>query len=551
MDQQKLFKIEKYLFLTVLVFTIIPVLLGHFFLTLDGPAHLYNAQLINTYLSGSDRLMEFIQINPEPVPNWTGHFILSLLTRIFPGWMAEKCLLIMYLAGLSYAFRYLIKQLAPSTIFASYFIFPFCYSHLFILGFYNFSIALVLLFFIIGFWVKKENELFSFKNILKLFLLITALYFSHVFVFAVALLTIGLYILFKFLTTVAENKAFARESLSVFVKQSGSILIASAIPLILFSFYFFSRGTPQNSVFLSKESLFSSLLDLHAITAYFYSTETSYTHLIVGAIGFSLVISLFLRIRDMVLSIRSAQKMNAFSILGLLKTTDVWLFSAIIFLFLYFTSPDSNNFGGFITIRLSLIFYLFSLIWIASQPLPKWIILIVTSLFMYCQFNLIISHSKAAAQISSFSKECHEMAAHIKPNSVVLPLNHSGHWLGGHISNYLGADKPLIILENYEGDNDYFPLKWNAETIPTPIIGNRAIHAFPCIPWRQPKTNRTVAVEYILLIGDIDQKEDTCNTEIAGLINHFYKKVHESGAFKLYQLKLTSNKEDSKRTQLN
>ena len=172
MNHNKFNLIEKYFFLLITGLNLIPILSRKFFPTLDGPAHLYNAQLIKSLLFDNYTLLgDFFIFNQEPIPNWTGHIILSFFNLFLPSFVAEKILLLSYMIGLPLSFRALIKTIAPSNRLFSYLIFPFTYSFVFFLGFYNFCIALVLILITLNYWVKHEENLSSRKNVLILFLL--------------------------------------------------------------------------------------------------------------------------------------------------------------------------------------------------------------------------------------------------------------------------------------------------------------------------------------------------------------------------------------------
>jgi len=127
--------IEKFLFLIVVLLNIIPVLSYTYFPTMDGPAHLYNSNLITHLLfEDNQQLHEFYKLNTIAVPNWIGHFILSFFNLFLPAFLAEKILLLIYFVGLPYSFRRLIITINPKAVFVSYFIFPFTYSFLFFIG---------------------------------------------------------------------------------------------------------------------------------------------------------------------------------------------------------------------------------------------------------------------------------------------------------------------------------------------------------------------------------------------------------------------------------
>lgn len=57
---------------------------GDYFPTLDGPAHLYNSHLIQVLLFQENTVVhDFVEFNPELVPNWTGHLLLAILNTFF------------------------------------------------------------------------------------------------------------------------------------------------------------------------------------------------------------------------------------------------------------------------------------------------------------------------------------------------------------------------------------------------------------------------------------------------------------------------------------
>jgi hypothetical protein len=148
---------ETQVFYSVLGINLLLLALVKFCPSMDGPAHLYNSNIIYNLTKGDCHVLsDFFTINKLLIPNWTSHFILSSLYFIFPGWLAEKTLFMLYLIGMAISFRLLLKQLCPSNLYLSIFIFPFMYSFLFHLGFYNYCISFIFLFthFLIGLNIK-------------------------------------------------------------------------------------------------------------------------------------------------------------------------------------------------------------------------------------------------------------------------------------------------------------------------------------------------------------------------------------------------------------
>jgi len=158
MKLKKFHLIECIVFALVALINLWPITYGKFFPTLDGAAHLHNAQLIQSLLyEGSSALHQVYMFTPEVVPNWTGHFLLAGLNSFLPAFVAEKVFLLIYLIGLPCSFRFFIKKINSPNILLSYLIFPFCYTFLFLLGFYNFSLGILFLFLSLGLWIQIKQ----------------------------------------------------------------------------------------------------------------------------------------------------------------------------------------------------------------------------------------------------------------------------------------------------------------------------------------------------------------------------------------------------------
>jgi len=201
---QELAKYEIYFFYALTFVTLFPILLFETFPTVDGPAHLYNSRLIHELLTeNTDYLFNFFKFNKDFIPNWLGHFVLSNLMFLFPALIAEKIVLSIYIILLPFSVRFLWKELSIGCqvdSFALYFIFPFSYSFLFYFGFYNFHLGMVLLFFTIGLWIKySKSSPIKTRHLAFLILLTLAIYFSHLFVFAIFVGVIGYITMIDFL----------------------------------------------------------------------------------------------------------------------------------------------------------------------------------------------------------------------------------------------------------------------------------------------------------------------------------------------------------------
>ena len=149
--------------------------------TMDGAAHLYNARLLlELVFNGGEGLQGYYSLNPEPVPNWTGHLVLMLGMLVgLPAFLAEKVLLLCIGIGLPLAFYSLVKKIrseAPGPL--SLLILPFVYTFLFGLGFYNFTLGLVFFLLTLRQWFSIREQP-DFGKYILLFVGIALCYFSH------------------------------------------------------------------------------------------------------------------------------------------------------------------------------------------------------------------------------------------------------------------------------------------------------------------------------------------------------------------------------------
>jgi hypothetical protein len=63
------------------------------FVTQDGPAHLYNAQILSDSVGGLGPVSPFrevYEVHWEPIPNWAGPISLAVLVSWLPAWLADR-----------------------------------------------------------------------------------------------------------------------------------------------------------------------------------------------------------------------------------------------------------------------------------------------------------------------------------------------------------------------------------------------------------------------------------------------------------------------------
>lgn len=482
---------------------LIPVLSVSFFPTLDGPAHLYNADLIKEIIfSGESLAQNFYQLQSEPVPNWTGHLILLLLGLIFNPQITQKIFLSLLVIALPLIFRKLLKTAGSGYRWYSWLIFPFCYSFVFYLGFYNFLLGVIFMFISLNFRLNNIGKELNFKQAVQYFALFFLTYFSHIFVFALMLCGIAIQELVHLLMSLPkdkEKKLVIKSSLTNALK-----LLVIALPfLILLLNYFRARPPIGEPVYLSYSELSDWIKNIRPIIALHFQIEEVFTKKLFYLISALSVVGIYELSR-----IKKENKENFADLFKKIKPAESFLIMAALFLFLYYYLPDSDGNAGFVSVRLGLLFYLFLVLWISAQPLPTLLGVLTAGISVYC----ILSLNQYYLQENKIKAEKIEdmMAAKklIKPNSLLLPLNFEEDWLLGHSPNFLGINNGVIVLENYEASTSYFPLKWKEENFPGLKLNSEPLTQYPCIGSKNNPAGKPINIDYIYKMG---MKRDTLN----------------------------------------
>ncbi|KFD38298.1 hypothetical protein AT05_10865 [Schleiferia thermophila str. Yellowstone] len=483
---------SKYLFYVTLLINVLLLFSTKFYPSMDGPAHLYNANILLHLLRGNDFLSEFYSINNLPIPNWISHIILLIFQSFLPSWMAEKILLIIYVSGMALSFRYLIKVLNPKNISLSILIFPFIYSFLFHLGFYNFSLSFILFFSTLGYWIHSFNSKNKYKYFI-LFLLITMTYFTNLLIFGFLGLTMGLYVLYFSVKKYLDD----HDMLSAlrFCSRNLLILLLISLPGLIFFliFYVNVQFYPSEEAYSVKE-LIKWINDARPFIVFDYADEEIITeqflHVLLLLLGTS-----FLLNNEEKSNYNNIEKANVIAIPLLLS------------IFLYFVTPNGSS-AGMMSDRYCLILYMLGLVWVVSRSVATKFNGILIFSILILHFGLLFKHLNDTIKKLDANAIAINMAdEYISENSIVLPVNLSDHWLETHFSNYLGVDKPMVILENYEASVNWFPIKWNSEKIPNILLKDK--NSISEIQWiNNINSTSTKQIDYVLLYGNLNKIND-------------------------------------------
>lgn len=499
---------EKYLFLLLVVLHLLPVALLEYFVTHDGPSHVYNSHII-TWLLGNDELTSrFFLFNPHPEPNWIGHALLIFFNFFFAGNISERILIALYIAGLPLSFRYLALTLNKNAFWVSYLVFPFIYSLLFYLGFYNFCIGIPVLFYSTAFLLRSGTRLNS-KKIILLAVLALLMYFSHIFVLLMFVPVVYLYVLSETFFAPREKTIFSFIK-NFFIRAKGITL--ALLPCFILSVFFVISHPQEDDLF--REMTFMQQLEFifegRPLITLDYDEEKYYAIVFAVIFWFMYVATILKRTKHFK------------------PIPGDWFFLVSLFtLAVFFLLPDAMASGSFVSYRLMLFFYLFSMLWLGCNELNASLKNFSAPVFALLSIFILVYHYNKSKYLEGEAKEFVSVADSITDQSVVLPVNYANNWLHHNLSNYIPGEKHIIILDNYEAAKPHFPTMWKAKMDPYAIMDFNSL-AQLCMALDRYEKTTGVKIDYIIRWGFNNSFNDSCATAISNYLEENYSPIFVS-----------------------
>jgi hypothetical protein len=174
--------------LGLLVFQAILPWTARYFMTMDGPSHLYNARVIGeVVLNPSSPYRKFYKLRSALTTNWGSVLLFNLVSRLTTTYAEPVVATLAVLAALL-SFFYLLRSLDSSATFSPVINFISLTWFLWV-GFYNFYIGMALFALAVGYYVRHSVEL-SWRRAAALSLLLLATFFTHILPAVLAVLTL-------------------------------------------------------------------------------------------------------------------------------------------------------------------------------------------------------------------------------------------------------------------------------------------------------------------------------------------------------------------------
>lgn len=479
-------KVLQYLYYAALIISVLPLVLFKYTITVDGPAHIYNVNLILNLLSGNEPIAQYIQFNTKFQPNYLTQLVLLPLQYVFPAYLAEKLLLILLALGVPVSFRAFLKTMCNevSACMGALLIIPLSWGFFINMGFYNFIASIIMLLIVLRFWNKHQRVL-TVKRMAWLSFLLILVLLAHPVSIAVAI----------FLITTGGKP----------IKQTVLRFAVAAIPSVTLLLFFIVRNNDLTEFsFYPFSYKFEWLINGWIVVSHPANSTTEF------AIG--IVFNLLL-LFGVILAIRNAQKWK-------------WLLLSMVFLVAFLVAPFGLSSGGFIPERALFFFFVFSIVFTVKSLNNKPIIggLAICSLLLIGITSGIRINSFATTNQHAYEFE--QAAEFINENSTVLQLNYSHHPAHTHISSVLGYKKSMVLFENYEAKVGHFPLIFNPKNNPNGTA-HRVINGTPCANVSNYEALTTGKVDYITT-WHLSQQQDSCTQAVVQLLHSEFEPIYFS-----------------------
>lgn len=516
-------KTANYILFAGYAICLLQVWLPGWYLTGDGPCHLYNAQILHDVWTGKNTefYSRFFEVTGKPNPNWMSHVLLAALLFVVHGVVAEKILLSCYVVFFVSGFARLLKRLDNKSYFWPVVAFVFVFHYVLAKGFYNFSFSIAFMLWLIDTWLQvMENRRTG--TIVWFFVLACLTFFAHpvAFVFG-GVVCAGLTVSFALSGGLKKfNRGDAESRRDNFIKgkesrnqgrkgESGErgmkpvvgyliILALCMLPCGLLLLWF-AMGEAHDGDIVLHVARYKLLefADFNCLV-----NVTSKEVLIVRVVWIMLV--------GLLLYALIARFRKGFH----LHRYDGLLVSMMFAGFLYLFFPDKIFGGSLFVVRAQYLWALFTVCCIGYM-LPAGKVKNASGLlFFLCFIGLSIPRTMCMGAATDGVKDIVSAEKYIRPYSVVLPLDFAPggfdkqgnvisdrNWLFCHAWQYMGLDKPLIILDNYEANTGYFPLVWKDATNPYHhLCTNGAMEGQPPFATiNDYKRSTGVTIDYVLM----------------------------------------------------
>lgn len=477
------------------------------FPTMDGMMHLQTAHML---FEGAPAGVYCV--NPAPVPNILGHYIIGISHLMFPALIAERVLLaiILLTVGLgAWALARSLGKVSPLILLAL----PVTVNLMLALGFHNFLLGVGMACLGAAAWFRLGRLTWPALGALVVGTLL--LYATHTMALAMFLALLAAHE-----TAVLIGWKERPGPLGPSKWWAPGVILLACLPAVALTLRFtLAQETVWSGVDHWKN--LRDLIELRSLVLYHEMAEEKFTYslkLLIVACG--------------VLGAYGHWRQHGLR----LVITDIPLVVALVLVAIYFFIPDSVGYASYVSVRSQWIALLLFAVWVSLQPVP---VIASTPVVVMVMLAHQARNGHYSTQMEPIAERCDmmlEVGRTLDEGSVVLPVNSDDNWLLTHISSLLAAERDIVLLDNYECATGYFPFIWCPE-LPAELVAHLGGKT-NCMDWLpgHVEGERSPRIDHIVLMG-YQEQVDHCRWAILHeVLDRHYRKSSSNRYATVYDL---------------
>ena len=374
---------------------------------------------------------------------------------------------------------------------------------------------------------------------MSLFLLV---YFSHMLILLITFAVAILLPLAGFHVEKEKNKLLITNQEGFFnrLKVVGISLIPAGA---LTALYLIKVDSLEEAGRMDLGILLGWLVDIRPmLTLCMCKPWIDFTHILLGLFVFMILVNLYILVKENI----HAKDGKLHASIPAPRFNIIWFLLFFGFTLVYLIVPNAN----ILPERLIILVFVFLGFWLATQKYPKWVQYIFVSILVTTHVTFAFLHTKHMRPTSDQISKMSEVSEHIEEGSLLLPFNYAYHhnWLHMHSPGYFGSDKPVAVIENYEGALQWFPVKWNYEgpyvldkisvwaADNRKLIDSMYLNADNPDVFSMPKKDGSSApIPYVVIFGKVAEEHQESYLKIMSVLDLSYELSFDNGFCKLYK----------------
>jgi hypothetical protein len=449
--------------------------------SMDSASHLYTSGVATDLLFRADSpFHKFYELNSAFLPDWGTTFLFSFVNLFVPGVGAERIVKMLLPLLFGAAVWSVLRLPSRYAIVLIPLFYPLIFSFFFSAGFYGFYIGTALMICALHFLLPHPAAL-STRQALLLSVILLATYYFHIFPFALAMIfmvcsvaldsvleSYGAFAIAGSSGTLSRTRNALSNGLTCVFWKARGLWLAGLPALLVFAVEFQMRSGARSGL-PNFRHLKTRIADTLAFEGPFNFVAWN-----PGVKVFTLVFVFVL------FAYALAKKSSSPESVWRRQETKLIVFIACAMLLFVFT-PDEAGGAAFIAARFLYTAFLLMVLFAAlhlSRKEARLCCLLAVLPFAYSQQRAVY---RDAQTLQPYAVEIQESAQHIKPHSALLTLayNTTSRRFEAyvfeqaplrHLDAYLAVKTQAVLLNNYEGMTDYFPLRLRPQVISPELI---------------------------------------------------------------------------------